>query len=144
MRDLDADVAHVVDHGQGYLVAGLDARRTVVTCHDLILLVLAAGRIGTTRVPPIALQLFRISLELMKRAAIVVADSTQTKRDLVDFIHIDPDKIDRDPPGLNQSFAPDQPRGQAGASDALRVRIGPPLCRSAAGSTRTSLASCAS
>ena len=52
------------------------------------------------------LQLFRISLELMKRAAVVVADSTQTKRDLVDFVGVDPDKITVIHPGLNQPFAP--------------------------------------
>jgi glycosyltransferase involved in cell wall biosynthesis len=107
LRGLQTDVAHVVDHGQGYLVSGLDARRTIVTCHDLILLVLAAGRIGAIRVPQVALQLFRISLELMKRAAVVVADSTQTKRDLVDFIHIDPSKVVVIHPGLNYPFAPD-------------------------------------
>ncbi len=112
-------MAHVVDHGQGYLVAGLDARRTIVTCHDVILLVLAAGRIGAIRVPLVALQLFRISLEFMKRAAVVVADSTQTKRDLVDFIHIDPDKVVVIHPGLNQVFAPD-----LGNRPTLRRRFG--------------------
>ena len=59
VRHLVADVNHIVDHGQGYLVASLDARRTVVTCHDLILLVLAAGADWRfQRVPPVALQLF--------------------------------------------------------------------------------------
>jgi glycosyltransferase involved in cell wall biosynthesis len=106
LRGLACDIAHVVDHGQGYLVGGLDPRRTVVTCHDVILLVLASGRIGAIRVPLIALQLFRISLELMKRAAVVVADSTQTKRDLVDFTHIDPGKVTVIHPGLNQAFSP--------------------------------------
>ena len=119
LRGLKTDVAHVVDHGQGYLVAGLDARRTIVTCHDVILLVLAAGRIGAVRVPLVALQLFRISLEFMKRAAVVVADSTQTKRDLVDFIHIDPDKVVVIHPGLNQVFTPDP-----GNRPALRRRFG--------------------
>src|SRR5262245_7141236 len=119
LRGLRTDVAHVVDHGQGYLVAGLDGRRTVVTCHDVILLVLAAGRIGAIRVPQIALQLFRISLELMKRAAVVVADSSQTKRDLVDFIHIDPDKVMVIHPGLNQTFQP-EPEDRP----ALRQRFG--------------------
>ena len=119
VRHLVADVNHIVDHGQGYLVASLDARRTVVTCHDLILLVLAAGRIGASNVPPVALQLFRISLEIMKRAAMVVADSTQTKRDLVRFVGIDPDRITVIYPGLNQSFARDPARGQA-----LRRRFG--------------------
>jgi len=130
VRNLPADVVHVVDHGQGYLVANLDARRTVVTCHDVILLALASGRIGSVRVPQIALQLFRISLEVMKRAAIVVADSSQTKRDLVRFIGIDPGKVTVIYPGLNQWFQPDPDRGQAfrrqrGLGDgALMLQIG--------------------
>jgi glycosyltransferase involved in cell wall biosynthesis len=119
VRTLDVDVTHVVDHGQGYLVANLDARRTVVTCHDVILLALAAGRIGAARVPPIALQLFRLSVEIMKRAAVVVADSTQTKRDLVRFVGIDPERVTVVFPGLNQLFAPDEARGLA-----LRRRYG--------------------
>ena len=113
IRDLRADVIHVVDHGQGYLVAGLDARRTVVTCHDVILLALAAGRIGSARVPQVALQLFRISLEAMKGAAMVVADSIQTRKDLVDLVHLDPERVTVIHPGLNQHFAPDRERGLA-------------------------------
>lgn len=113
VRHLTADVIHVVDHGQGYLVGGLDARRTVVTCHDVILLALAAGRIGASKVPPVALQLFRISLNLAKRAALVVADSRQTKRDLVELVGIDPNNVRVIHPGLNQSFAPDPDRGRA-------------------------------
>jgi glycosyltransferase involved in cell wall biosynthesis len=111
VHNLRADVIHVVDHGQGYLVAGLDAQRTVVTCHDVILVALAAGRIGSARVPQVALQLLRISLEAMKRAAVVVADSTQTKRDLVDLVHVDPAKVTVIHPGLNQAFSPDPERG---------------------------------
>ena len=60
VRNLDADLVHIVDHGQGHLVGRLDRRRTIVTCHDVILLVLAAGRIGAAPDPPVALQLFRI------------------------------------------------------------------------------------
>ena len=145
LRGLETDVAHVVDHGQGYLVAGLDARRTVVTCHDVILLVLAAGRIGTDARPArLRSQLFRISLELMKRAAVVVADSTQTKRDLVDFTHIDPDKVDRDPPGSEPVVRAADPATGWRCDDASASGRGPSFCRSAAGSTRTCPASSAS
>ncbi|HTB57537.1 MAG TPA: glycosyltransferase family 1 protein [Polyangia bacterium] len=119
VRDLRADVIHVVDHGQGYLVAGLEGGRTVVTCHDVILLALAAGRIGSARVPQVALQLFRISLEAMKRAAAVVAVSQQTKRDLVDLVQIDPRRVVVIHSGLNQTFVPDRARGRA-----LRERMG--------------------
>lgn len=112
VRDLRADVVHIIDHGQGYLVGNLDARRTVVTCHDVILLALAAGRIGSKSVPPVALQLLRISVESIKQAAVVIADSSQTKRDLVDFVGMDPDRIRVIHPGINYPFRPDAARGR--------------------------------
>lgn len=124
VRTLETDVVHVVDHGQGYLLANLDARRTVVTCHDVVLLALAAGRIGSARVPPIALQLFRISLELMKRAAAVVADSLSTKQDLVGFVGLNPADVQVIHPGLNQDFEPNPDRGTA-LREALGLGRGP-------------------
>jgi glycosyltransferase involved in cell wall biosynthesis len=113
LRGLSADVVHVADHSQGFLIAQLDERRTVVTCHDLILLQLAAGRLGDFPIPRVALQIFRMSLALTKRAASIVADSTQTKRDLVDLVGIDPAKVRVIFPGLNQTFAPSPERGLA-------------------------------
>ena len=112
ISNLRADVVHIIDHGQGYLVGSLDTRRTVVTCHDLILLALAAGRIGSKPVPPVALQLLRLSVESMKQAAVVIADSSQTKRDLVDFVGMDPERIQVIHPGINHSFRPEAARGR--------------------------------
>jgi glycosyltransferase involved in cell wall biosynthesis len=113
VRHLDADVIHVPDHGEGHLIANFDPRRTVVTCHDVILLALAAGRIGAAPIPQLALQLFRISLEFVKRAAAVVADSISTKRDLVSLAGVDPEKISVIHPGLNQGFVHDRASGIA-------------------------------
>jgi glycosyltransferase involved in cell wall biosynthesis len=113
VRNLATDIVHVVDHGQAFLVGNLPAARTVVTCHDIILLALAHGRIGSAPVPPVALQLLRISLELMKRAAAVIADSEQTKRDLVSLVDAPPARITVIAPGLNQPFSPDAERGVA-------------------------------
>lgn len=111
VRNIDADVIHVIDHGQAYLLGAIDPKRTVVTCHDVILLALAHGRIGSLPVPPIALQILNLSLEHMKRAAAIIADSEQTKRDLVAFIGLRPERITVIAPGLNQPFAPDPERG---------------------------------
>lgn len=108
-----AGVTHIIDHGQAYLIGRLDPRRTVVTCHDVILLALARGRIGSVPVPPVALPLLRLSLELMKRAAAIVAVSEQTKRDLITLVGVDASAITVIPPGLNQPFAPDPARGAA-------------------------------
>jgi glycosyltransferase involved in cell wall biosynthesis len=111
VRSLDVDVIHVIDHGQAYLLDTIDPTRTVVTCHDVILLALAHGRIGSAPVPPIALQILNLSLSLMKRAAAIVADSESTKRDLVTFIDLPPERITVIAPGLNQPFSPDPERG---------------------------------
>jgi glycosyltransferase involved in cell wall biosynthesis len=117
VRDADiqrADVVHIADHGQAYLVACLDPRRTVVTCHDIILLAQARGRIQSSAVvPPIALELLLLSLDLMKRAAAIIADSEQTKRDLVSLVGVPEGRIVVIAPGLNQPFAPDRERGAA-------------------------------
>jgi glycosyltransferase involved in cell wall biosynthesis len=113
VRQLDADIIHVIDHGQAYLLDSLDPRRTVVTCHDVILLALAHGRIGSAPVPPFALEILYLSLELMKRAAAIVAVSKQTKRDLVSFMNVPEERVAVIPNGLNQAFAPDVERGLA-------------------------------
>ena len=113
VRKMDADIIHVIDHGQAYLLNILDPARTVVTCHDVILLALAHGRIGSSPVPPFALQILHLSLELMKRAAAIVAVSEQTKRDLVSFIGLPADRVTVIPSGLNQPFSPDAERGAA-------------------------------
>jgi glycosyltransferase involved in cell wall biosynthesis len=106
-RRLSADVYHVVDHGQAHLVGALDPRRTVVTCHDLMLLVLARGRFGQRGGAGLALPVFRAETRFLSRAAAVVADSEQTRRDLLQLLHLDPARVEVIAPGLNQPFAPD-------------------------------------
>ncbi|HEY7375551.1 MAG TPA: glycosyltransferase family 1 protein [Polyangia bacterium] len=142
VRKLEADVVHIVDHGQSYLLGDLDARRTVVTCHDLILLALARGRIGASKIPRVALQVFRVMMEFIKRAARVVADSRQTRDDLVTLVGIDPARITVIHPGLNQEFAHDPARGRAtrerfGLGDGpLILQVGGVFYKNVAGALR--------
>ena len=105
-RRARADVFHVVDHGQGHLVASLDPARTVVTCHDIILLVLAAGRLRHSFRPFIATRVLRHSLRHVKKARGLIADSRQTQRDLADLAGFDPSRITVIYPGLNHPFSP--------------------------------------
>lgn len=100
-----ADVVHVVDHGQGYLVSKLDPARTVVTCHDVILLAVAAGRIRADVTPHLATRILRRSLETMKRARRIIAVSEQTRADLADLAGVDPTNVDVIYSGLNHSFS---------------------------------------
>lgn len=120
-RTRDADVFHIVDHGQAYLVPDLDPARTVVTCHDVILLAVAAGRIHADFTPPLAPYILRRSLERMKAARRVVADSIHTRSDLADLAGFDPGNIEVIYPGLNHPFSP-----APECRDAIRARLGLP------------------
>ncbi len=107
VKDLRADLFHIVDHGQAYLLRHLDPARTVVTCHDVILLVLASGRLRSSFKPIFATRVLRHSLEHMKRTKWIIAVSEQTKRDLDELMGIDPAMVRVIHPGLNYAFAPD-------------------------------------
>ncbi len=120
-KRLTADVFHVIDHGQGYLLSFLDPSRTVVTCHDIILLALAAGRVRAEFKPLLATAVLRRSLRLMARAKAVIADSRSTRQDLADFVGIDPATVRVIYPGLNHPFSPSPE-----ARDAIRNDLGLP------------------
>jgi glycosyltransferase involved in cell wall biosynthesis len=117
-RRVQADVFHIVDHGQGYLVSHLDARRTVVTCHDVILLAVAAGRVHADVSPMLATRILRRSIEAMKRARRIIAVSRRTRDDLTDLAGVDPTTVDVIYPGLNHNFTPAAER-----RDEIRARL---------------------
>ncbi len=121
-RRLRADVFHITDHGQAFLLHSLDPARTVVTCHDIILLVLASGRLGSAFSPPFATKVLRHSLRAMKRTRWIIADSEQTRRDLASLADIDPATVRVIHPGLNFAYRPmpearDATRGRHGLGD---------------------------
>jgi len=119
-RCLKGDVFHIVDHAQAHLVAALDPARTVITCHDLILLVLSAGLLPTLHREPLPTFVFRHSVSHLSRAARVVAVSESTRKDLIHHLGVDAARIDVIPPGYDPVF---RPRTEQ-ARDALRRKLG--------------------
>jgi glycosyltransferase involved in cell wall biosynthesis len=102
-----SDIFHVVDHAYAHLISCLPARRTVVTCHDLMLLRMAGGDFGPAHsAPPVALGLLRFSLSFLKRARLVIADSQATADDLVKYLKISREKIRVVHLGIDPVFVP--------------------------------------
>lgn len=101
------DVNHIADHGYADLVFLMDRRRTVVTCHDLVLIkpeVISHHRCGYSR---LARSRFRwYSLRGLERASHVIADSESTRRDLLRHTNCTPDRVTTIPLGINPNLSP--------------------------------------
>lgn len=107
LRHRTADVYHVVDHAYGHLIPPLPMRRTVVTCHDLMLLRLAAGEFGRTfRRCRLAAALLRFSVGFLRRAAVVVTVSQATAGDVVRRLGVSPERVRVIPHGVDPLFQP--------------------------------------
>jgi glycosyltransferase involved in cell wall biosynthesis len=76
-RSRQGDVNHILDHSYAHLIRALDARRTVVTCHDVAPLVFAKRSSGFSR------RLWRSAFEAMFRAARVVTISNFSRAEIL-------------------------------------------------------------
>jgi len=107
-RHQQGQINHIVDHGYGHLLYMLDPARTVVTVHDLIPLVRWCGGIpGLSRGRKPWLNLF--SFNALRRARYLIADSENTRNDLIRFCHCSPEEITIVYPGVNPIFRPYSP-----------------------------------
>lgn len=100
-----ADVFHVVDHSNAHLLSVLPRERTIVTCHDLMLLHAETEDIGF-RGSPIAVRRFRWTTSFLRRAALVACVSEATASDVTRLLNLDPAKLRVIPPGIGASFVP--------------------------------------
>ena len=93
------DVNHIVDHGFGHLTSQLPAGRTIVTFHDAVVTKVPGVR-WTTKAS------LSHSLRAMRKAAAIVCDSEDGKRDLLELSQIPADRVRVIPIGIDESFRP--------------------------------------
>lgn len=93
IRNLQADIFHITDHSHAHLMMGVDARRTIVTCHDLMGLVHPENIRSTAQLPVVSEGAYRYSIGFLQRAARVIADSENTKRDLLRLTQCQSDQV---------------------------------------------------
>jgi len=104
-RSHQGQINHIIDPGYGHLLYILDPRRTVVTVHDLISLLAWRGEIPEhPRGKRPWLNLF--SFKALRRARHLIADSENTRRDLVNVLAIPDDRIRVIYPGIDPKFRP--------------------------------------
>ncbi|MCL5263619.1 MAG: glycosyltransferase family 4 protein [Chloroflexi bacterium] len=96
------DINHIVDHTYAHLTHFLDKRKTIVTCHDLAPLVLRS----TLPSRSVGLALWDLALRGMTKAARIIADSENTRRDVIRLTDYPPDRIDVVHAGVGEGFKP--------------------------------------
>ena len=114
VRQEQADIYHILDHGNGWLTRYLEPSKTVITCHDLIPLIFRER--GGSLFPWVSQAAFRHVVRGLLRATAVIANSSCTKRDLIDRIGCRPERIHVIPLGVDPDLAPplDSAHRQAG------------------------------
>lgn len=90
------DGYHVVDHSYGHIVHFLPRNKTIITCHDLIPLIFPSKMSIRGKI------LFKFYMSGMKRAKIILADTT-TSKDLVKLLKINKNKIRTIPNNIDLS-----------------------------------------
>ena len=104
-RELRPDVVHVVDHSHANLLRASDPARSVVTVHDVIPMLSVAGELNF-RVRPEVRYTFPRKLRQIGRCARVITVSESTKRQLLRFIDLPPERVHVTPLGVADVFNP--------------------------------------
>lgn len=120
IRRESANLYHLLDHGNASLLPRrLDPQRTIVTCHDLIPLLM--DQPGSL-LPGLSRRAFDQALTGLKHAARIIANSPCTRRDLIQRLGIPGDRIAVIPLGISPDFSPAPPQEK----EAARKRFGIP------------------
>ena len=109
LKQQQADLFHIIDHSYADLAAALPPERTIVTCHDLILMRAETERLGF-RGSWSNVRLFRRRVAHLRDVAHVACISEQTRNDVVELVGVDPDRTSVIPNGIDGRF---QPLGEA-------------------------------
>lgn len=123
-RSFPADVHHLIDHGYGHLGFSLDPDRTVANFLDAMLLKFRAQELPIERYPYLTVLAHRVDLVAIGRAARVITISESSRRDLLRFTDVNPDRVRVILLGVSRRFSPADPADPDGLGSGGRA--GPP------------------
>lgn len=104
-RFVQGDINHVIDQANAHLLTVLDPRRTIVTCHDLIVPFWQMHNLFHPSVKKRLKRIFELwRIHFLQRAGKIIAVSNATKNDLVNTLHIQPEKIVVIPEGVDSIY----------------------------------------
>ena len=106
LQHCNADVYHIIDHSDGYLVNWLKKSNApvLVTCHDLINLIHPELFQDRARFAWLSLEIWKHSLRSMCNAHSVISVSDYTANDIVQHLKLSSHKICTIPNGVDNIF----------------------------------------
>ena len=110
IRNVEADIYHILDHSHATLAGAVDPDRTVVTCFDIIPLLYIKGIVDVPYKPWV-LRSFLKRIEAMRSCARVLCVSQSTRNDLITHAGFSPEQISIVPIGLETDFQVMPPNG---------------------------------
>ncbi|MEW5847177.1 MAG: glycosyltransferase family 1 protein [Myxococcota bacterium] len=113
----------IPDHGNGMWVNAVEGHRCAVMCHDVIPLHAAAGRLDRRNVSAGALVVFRLAMEGLRRARVVMTPSHATARDLVEHVGLPAQRVHVVPLGVDEAFQPIGERKDLGCPYVVSVGV---------------------
>jgi glycosyltransferase involved in cell wall biosynthesis len=108
VRQQETDIVHIVEAAEAHMVYWLrgSAKRTVVTCHDLINYFYSDNRVASVQLPLVSHQMWLHGIRGMRYADRVVAVSAATAKDAVQILNLAPDRISVVPNAVDTVFQP--------------------------------------
>lgn len=106
LKYLNVDICHIIDQSDGDLIHWLNHYKipTIITCHDLINLIKPETFKGRASCPLISLSAWKYAVKGMRAANHVVAISSHTKQDTVEYLGLPPEHITVIPNAVDPKF----------------------------------------
>ncbi|MBE2203391.1 MAG: glycosyltransferase family 4 protein [Chthoniobacterales bacterium] len=106
IRSRVGSVFHILDHSHANLALATPPAATVLTCHDIIPLLAAKGRVSMPH-PAMTRFTFPLRVACMKRCRKIIAISESTKKTMIEVAGIPAEKIAVVYYGCNPAFGPE-------------------------------------
>ena len=90
LKNLDADIFHIIDHSDGYLNTWLKRyhKPRITTCHDLINLIKPETFQGRASFPFISMTAWKMAIKGMTKSNHIITVSSHTKKDTIKYLSI--------------------------------------------------------
>ncbi len=115
VNQMEADIFHIIDHTDGHLAYGLKkmGKSVVVTCHDLVQYIYPEILKNEARFPAFSMAVWQYCVKGITAADGTIAISSNTKKDVNQWLNVDQKKITVVPNGVGSEFSMLDPQAVA-------------------------------